>query len=68
MVVFLSSLPQIGIAGDVQLTMQLDKLVIVKSQQFINKKPEASKVMEHDTSEHGYLGYYWTMNCLQTDM
>jgi hypothetical protein len=24
--------------------------------------------MEHDTSEHGYLGYYWTMNCLQTDM
>jgi hypothetical protein len=50
--------PQIGIAGDEQLTMLLDKLVIVKSQQFINKKPEASKVMEYDTSEHGYVGYY----------
>jgi hypothetical protein len=36
----------------------LDIFVIVKSQQFINKKPEPTKVMEHDTSEHGYLGYY----------
>lgn len=61
----------IGPCGQVLLMPRishLDILVIVKSQQFINKKPEASIVMEHDTSEHGYLGYYWTMNCLQTDM